>query len=324
MRSIPKISVIIPVYNAEKYVAYCIEGILHQKFDDIEVVIIDDGSKDNSLVICNEYAKKDSRIRVISQENQGVSAARNKGIELAKGEYIAFIDSDDKITPEYLSSFSLKNDIEIQGHVIYENNIQRSVIYSKRKVQKDVAKVFCLGPFNSAVWGKIFKTSIIKDNKIVFPVNLCFSEDTIFLLQYIKHCKTLAVFDAAEYIYIKHSGSLTDKKYPMNDMMLKEKMIVESYKLLFPESKFQKDFLREVSLSIISKYYFYYDLSKKEFINVGYLRYLADIYLNKFDKFMLFIGMSYFAYYVRWRHRIRVKVFARIFSNKVDTLLNAR
>ena len=224
----------------------------------------------------------------------------------------------------YLSSFSLKNDIEIQGHVIYENNIQRSVIYSKRKVQKDVAKVFCLGPFNSAVWGKIFKTSIIKDNKIVFPVNLCFSEDTIFLLQYIKHCKTLAVFDAAEYIYIKHSGSLTDKKYPMNDMMLKEKMIVESYKLLFPESKFQKDFLREVSLSIISKYYFYYDLSKKEFINVGYLRYLADIYLNKFDKFLLFIGMSYFAYYVRWRHRIRVKVFARIFSNKVDTLLNAR
>ncbi len=97
-----------------------------------------------------------------------------------------------------------------------------------------------------------------------------------------------------------------------------------SYKLLFPESKFQKDFLREVSLSIISKYYFYYDLSKKEYTNIGYLRYLADIYLNKFDKFILFIGMSFFAYYVRWRHRIRVKVFARLFSNKVDTLLNAR
>lgn len=320
----PLISIIIPAYNVEQYLTACLSSIEQQTYQNYEVILIDDGSIDSTGTICDTVATKDDRFKVIHQKNQGVSVARNKGIEKARGEYIAFIDSDDKITPEYLSSFSLKNDIEIQGHVIYENNIQRSVIYSKRKVQKDVAKVFCLGPFNSAVWGKIFKTSIIKDNKIVFPVNLCFSEDTIFLLQYIKHCKTLAVFDAAEYIYIKHSGSLTDKKYPMNDMMLKEKMIVESYKLLFPESKFQKDFLREVSLSIISKYYFYYDLSKKEFINVGYLRYLADIYLNKFDKFMLFIGMSYFAYYVRWRHRIRVKVFARIFSNKVDTLLNAR
>lgn len=320
----PLISIIIPAYNVEQYLTACLSSIEQQTYQNYEVILIDDGSIDSTGAMCDTVATKDDRFKVIHQKNQGVSVARNKGIEKARGEYIAFIDSDDKITPEYLSSFSLKNDIEIQGHVIYENNIQRSVIYSKRKVQKDVAKVFCLGPFNSAVWGKIFKTSIIKDNKIVFPVNLCFSEDTIFLLQYIKHCKTLAVFDAAEYIYIKHSGSLTDKKYPMNDMMLKEKMIVESYKLLFPESKFQKDFLREVSLSIISKYYFYYDLSKKEFINVGYLRYLADIYLNKFDKFMLFIGMSYFAYYVRWRHRIRVKVFARIFSNKVDTLLNAR
>lgn len=320
----PLISIIIPAYNVEQYLTACLSSIEQQIYQNFEVILIDDGSIDSTGVICDTVATKDDRFKVIHQKNQGVSVARNKGIEEARGEYIAFIDSDDKITPEYLSSFSLKNDIEIQGHVIYENNIQRSVIYSKRKVQKDVAKVFCLGPFNSAVWGKIFKTSIIKDNKIVFPVNLCFSEDTIFLLQYIKHCKTLAVFDAAEYIYIKHSGSLTNKKYPMNDMMVKEKMIVESYKLLFPESKFQKDFLREVSLSIISKYYFYYDLNKKEFINVGYLRYLADIYLNKFDKFILFIGMSYFAYYVRWRHRIRVKVFARIFSNKVDTLLNAR
>lgn len=320
----PLISIIIPAYNVEQYLTACLSSIEQQTYQNFEVILIDDGSIDSTGAMCDTVATKDDRFKVIHQKNQGVSVARNKGIEKARGEYIAFIDSDDKITPEYLSSFSLKNDIEIQGHVIYENNIQRSVIYSKRKVQKDVAKVFCLGPFNSAVWGKIFKTSIIKDNKIVFPVNLCFSEDTIFLLQYIKHCKTLAIFDAAEYIYIKHSGSLTDKKYPMNDMMLKEKMIVESYKLLFPESKFQKDFLREVSLSIISKYYFYYDLSKKEFINVGYLRYLADIYLNKFDKFLLFIGMSYFAYYVRWRHRIRVKVFARIFSNKVDTLLNAR
>ena len=324
MKTIPKISVIVPVYNAEKYVACCLEGLLHQKFDDIEIIIIDDGSKDNSLVICNEYAQKDSRICVIIQKNQGVSAARNKGIEKASGEYIAFVDIDDTVTSDYFSSFVLRNDMEIQGYIISDNNTHRVIKYNKREVQKDVAKVFCLGLFNSAVWGKLFRTSIIKDNKILFPVNLCFSEDTIFLLQYVRYCKSLSVSTSAEYIYIKHSGSLTDKKYSLNDMMLKEKMIVDAYKQLFPESKFQKDFLREVSQSIISKYYFYYDLSKKDYTNIEYLQYLADNYLKKFDKFVLFIGMSYFAYYVRWRHRIRVRIFAQLFSNNVDTLFNVR
>jgi hypothetical protein len=311
MKTIPKISVIIPVYNAEKYVSYCIEGILHQKFEDIEVIIIDDGSKDNSATICNEYAKKDSRIHVISQENQGVSAARNKGIELAKGEYIAFVDSDDEITSNYLSSFSLRNDIEIQGHILSDGKRKKVVKFDKVDVQNDVAKAFCLSSFNSAVWGKLFRTSIIKENKVLFPVNLCFSEDTIFLLHYVRFCKSLSVSATAEYVYIKREGSLTDKKYPISDMMLKEKMIINAYKQLFPESKFRKDFLREKSLNIISKYYFYYDFGKKEYSNTEFLKYLSQTYLNKFDKFMLLLGMSFFAYYVRWRYRIRVRILTK-------------
>ena len=161
------------------------------------------------------------------------------------------------------------------------------------------------------MWGKLFRTSIIKENKVLFPVNLCFSEDTIFLLHYVRFCKSLSVSATAEYVYIKREGSLTDKKYPISDMMLKEKMIINAYKQLFPESKLRKDFLREKSLNIISKYYFYYDFGKKEYSNTEFLKYLSQTYLNKFDKFMLLLGMSFFAYYVRWRYRIRVRILTK-------------
>lgn len=104
--STPKISVIVPIYNAAPYVAKCIEGILSQTYRNIEVILIDDGSTDRSAEICQAFAQKDLRIRFISQENQGVSATRNNGIALAEGEFIAFIDSDDEICPEYLSFFA--------------------------------------------------------------------------------------------------------------------------------------------------------------------------------------------------------------------------
>ena len=89
---------------------------------------------------------------------------------------------------------------------------KKVVKFDKVDIQNDVAKAFCLSSFNSAVWGKLFRTSIIKENKVLFPVNLCFSEDTIFLLHYVRFCKSLSVSATAEYIYIKREGSLTDKK----------------------------------------------------------------------------------------------------------------
>lgn len=319
----PLISIIIPAYNVEQYLLVCLSSIEQQTYQNFEVILVDDGSKDSTGEICDVMAAKDNRFKVIHQKNQGVSVARNKGIEVARGEYITFVDSDDEITSNYLSSFNLRKDLEIQGYIISDDKRKRVVRYDKRSVQVDVAKFFCLGSFNTAVWGKLFRTSIIKDNKITFPVNLCFSEDTIFLLHYVRYCKTLSVSATAEYIYIKRNGSLTDKKYPISDMMIKEKIIINAYKQLFPESKFRKDFLREESLNIISKYYFYYNVGKKEYSNIEFLKFLAEAYLSKFDNFVLYLGMSFFAYYVRWRHRFRVRIFARFSFRKADTLLNA-
>ena len=98
----PKISVIVPVYKVEKYLHECVDSILTQTFPDFELILVDDGSPDNCGKICDEYAEKDSRVRVIHQENQGLSGARNSGMDVARGEYIAFVDSDDRVDIRYL------------------------------------------------------------------------------------------------------------------------------------------------------------------------------------------------------------------------------
>ena len=142
--STPKISVIVPIYNAAPYVAKCLEGILSQTYRNIEVILIDDGSTDRSAEICQAFAQKDPRIRFISQENQGVSATRNNGIALAEGEFIAFIDSDDEVCPEYLSFFSLESDLSIQGYISKEGQTEREISFKERSVQGSVAKVLSI------------------------------------------------------------------------------------------------------------------------------------------------------------------------------------
>ena len=120
----PKISVIVPVYNAEKYLQRCIDSILNQTFPNFELLLIDDGSKDQSGEICDEYAKKDSRVKVFHKENGGVSSARNVGIDNAVGEYICFCDSDDWVEKTWLLSFFERmcdNDMLITSFNIYEN-----------------------------------------------------------------------------------------------------------------------------------------------------------------------------------------------------------
>ena len=129
----PKVSVIVPVYNTEKYLPRCIESILAQTFTDFELILVNDGSTDKSGKICDEYAKKDSRIVVIHKENGGVSSARNKGIEISQGELISFIDADDWITPLYLSDLitditSSFTDIVLHGRINVLSSNEKIII----------------------------------------------------------------------------------------------------------------------------------------------------------------------------------------------------
>ena len=159
----PLISVIVPIYNVEKYLPQCIESILRQTYTNLEIILVDDGSPDSCPQICDDYAAKDSRIKVIHQANSGVSAARNSGLKIAKGKYIGFIDGDDYIEPdmyEYLYNLI----------TVYEGNISVCTVTDKPtliKTQKPLAipsiKAFTLLYKQSYVCNKLFCARIIKN-----------------------------------------------------------------------------------------------------------------------------------------------------------------
>lgn len=175
----PKVSVIVPVYNSEKYLRDCLESLVNQTLDDIEIICINDGSKDKSVEILKEYKNKDSRIVIIDQLNQGVSAARNNALKIANGEYIGFVDSDDWVDTDYFESMynaASKNDCDsvICGFEKAFNKdssgkkylkFKKEKIYSKTADKYNISDIFK----KAYLWNKIYKRSVINDLKLEFP-----------------------------------------------------------------------------------------------------------------------------------------------------------
>lgn len=207
MTTSPKISIIIPVYNAEKYLRQCLDSVLAQTYTDFEVLLIDDGSTDASGKICDEYAAKDTRFTVFHKENGGVSAARNLGIENAKGEWITFVDSDDYIDEGFLKIFidrQLQGDFLLMGVIqIIENEkivlFQFNSNYSMS--QFEFLNKFTLYQYFAGPWAKLFRADIIKNNHLKFNEGLSWGEDALFNLQYIKFCNTISIYNEQFYNY---------------------------------------------------------------------------------------------------------------------------
>lgn len=214
------VSIIIPVYNVEKYLERCIISVLAQTYKNIEVILVDDGSLDKSGLICDEYGIKDNRIRVVHQTNQGQSSARNKGIELAKGKYLTFVDSDDRITPDYVEvmiAASHKFNVEI---------VQTRILIENKKMEKLLAKtdnfeILTFQPGKEAVndmrykvspCAKLFKTSIIKNNP--FP-NFKANEDDASYYRFAYEANRICIIDYYTYYYCQTDNSVmrsTEKK----------------------------------------------------------------------------------------------------------------
>ncbi len=222
------ISIIIPIYNADKYLSTCIESVLKQTYPRFELLLIDDGSTDNSASICDQYARQDARISVIHQANAGVSATRNIGLEKAQGEYVTFIDADDTISPTYLSDFlPCSTDLAIQG-VILQNKkgnktyqqLSSSYIVSETKL----IKAFVDAEITSNTKGpvaKLFKRNIIETYHLVFDPQYSYGEDHLFVLNFIKHCHSIAIIDKCNYTYfLQNENSLTNKHLPYNPLAL--------------------------------------------------------------------------------------------------------
>lgn len=219
------ISVIIPVYNVENYLPKCIESILSQSYQDFEAIFVIDGSPDKCYKICQSYAEKDSRIRIINKENEGVSKARNVGIQEAKGDWIVFIDSDDWVTPDYLSTFNVRNanniDLIISGIEIIDNrtgNIINNISYNDLDIEEaDFSRDFLPNKlfFAGHPIGKAFRRSTILRSHIFFDEHLSFHEDHIFVLDYLLHCKCIRLRSMNTYNYrVYHStSSLSTKRH---------------------------------------------------------------------------------------------------------------
>lgn len=231
-----QVSIIIPVYNAEKYLYKCIHSVINQTYKDIEIIIINDGSTDSSLLICRKFEKNDSRIRIINKKNEGVSKARNIGIDYAKGKYIAFIDADDyieknmienmfnRITKEnadmILCNYTNVNNEEkklikynLKQVVTGCENINNNIIIPLIERDKNEKKHKIEG-FRSP-WGKLFNKDIIDKFKLRFNEKMSIGEDFIFNLQFMSHSHALTFDEASYYYYVTNSNSAL-MKYKKN------------------------------------------------------------------------------------------------------------
>lgn len=206
-----QISIIIPIYKVEKYLRECLESIKTQNFQDYEVLMINDGSPDNSEVICKEFAAGDARFKYIRQENQGVSAARNKGLSQARGKYVYFMDPDDTFSPDFLEA--LYNEAEAGGADIVLNN---SVLIglSPRKVLQlkdipngcydaDIRNYFVDG----YLWYKLFRKETIDQAQIAFLPGCRFREDELFGMMLYPYCRKFSVIRQGYYYYRQHGES---------------------------------------------------------------------------------------------------------------------
>ena len=218
------ISVIIPVYNVEKYLDQCIKSVIDQSYTNFECILINDGSTDYSGEICEHWATQDKRIKVIHQKNQGVSEARNKGIEISQGEYIVFIDSDDWVEINYLNDLMVddSSDYVVSGLINEHYNKTEIICPTEKQIisisAEDINNFAAI--FDSfLLFGPVvkrYKRSIINQNNIRFNTNISYGEDLIFNFEYLNYCNLINVINIANYHYRKYETNTLSTK-PINN-----------------------------------------------------------------------------------------------------------
>lgn len=237
------VSIVIPVYNAESFLTICLSSICSQTYQALEIILVDDGSVDRSLAICNEYASRDGRVVVIHQENKGVSAARNVGIQIATGKYIAFIDADDYIKKDYFerlvrditehnADMVCCNMIELQDGKEISLSIPR--VIDNRLVTDDVSfyrdiALECEG-YWATVWGKLIKTDLAKRH--TFSTSIRYGEDQIYIYDLLLEKPKVYLDIYKGYYYIRHDLSATCKKTANNILRYFNEVEMFRYKAL--------------------------------------------------------------------------------------------
>lgn len=222
----PTISVIVPVYNVDRYLIRCINSILNQRFTDFELVLIDDGSCDCCGYICDKYALLDNRVKVVHGKNRGASVARNIGIKISTGTYLYFCDSDDYIDCDFLEIMlngmvKENGDLAVCGYRLVDENEsvldieyekQNCVVIRNWEEQLNLLVSILRGKPTWCVWRRLFKAHIIRTNEIEFcETSENYAEDLSFVLVYLLYCNSIVCIDYIGYYYVQRSGSLIHK-----------------------------------------------------------------------------------------------------------------
>ena len=222
----PIISVIVPIYKVEKYIEKCINSIINQTYKNLEIILVDDGSPDNCPKICDEFAKKDKRIRVIHKENGGLSDARNAGLDIMTGDFVCFIDSDDWVESTYVEDMltaqqNTDADIVACGVFLIEENTNNKKIFLQSKKNKLLKnnifkyyyskknKIFC------SAWNKLYKKEIF--NEIRYPKGRIY-EDSAIILKILGKCERVIVISNLLYNYLKRNESITGTNFDLKKL----------------------------------------------------------------------------------------------------------
>ena len=214
------ISVIVPIYNVEKYLRKCVDSLINQTYKNLEIILVDDGSLDNCPKICDEYAKQDSRIKVMHKENGGLSDARNAGMKVARGEYISFIDSDDWIKPEMIEGMYNRmiednSDLVSSGVLWVDENgaeirnatVSENCVLNTEQAMKELIND---GKLKQHVWNKLYKADLIKN--ILFDKGK-YHEDVFWSYKVIGEAERISIEKNSYYFYVQRSKSIMGEKY---------------------------------------------------------------------------------------------------------------
>lgn len=249
----PTVSIIIPVYNAEDYLRRCVDSVLKQEYRDFELLLMDDGSKDSSGAICDEYGALDERVRVVHKENTGVSDTRNQGIAMAQGIYLQFLDSDDWITPDatkLLVRAAEEHDCDlviadfyrvVGNHVSRQGDIENTEVLSRteyaERMMEDPADFYY-----GVLWNKLYRRELVERHGLRMNEQISWCEDFLFNLEYNLYAKTFYALQTPIYYYVKRKGSLVSQSFSIAQSIKMKLLVFEYYNEFYKQVYDEKDY----------------------------------------------------------------------------------
>jgi len=251
----PEVSIIVPVHNAQATLHRCINSIIHQEYTDFELLLIDDGSTDDSAVICDEFASQDSRIVVVHKENSGVSDSRNLALSKANGTYLQFVDSDDWITPDATKRFvktaeESHCDLVIADfyRVIGERLSPKGNIDAAEPFSREQYAAYMMESpadfYYGVLWNKLFRRQIVEKYQLRMDPSVSWCEDFMFNLEYIRHARVFSAIQIPLYYYVKTKGSLVSQGMSFSKTVRMKRAVFDCYtnfyKNIFSEEDYEK------------------------------------------------------------------------------------